>query len=132
MPAETKQKKLILPSVHLPRHRDSMNSRPSSRNSRRSGSLPRKKGDDKNQVDPESLNIPNARILCSTSPLALRNFTEEELREHVKKLEETTALAGEVLTYWLERRNSAVGDKEAFEMVVHNLVKHAKAQRQGN
>jgi len=129
LPPETKQKKLVLPSVHLSRH---PKSRSSSRNSRRSGSLSRKKkgAEDKNQINPESLDIPSARILCSTSTIALRNLTVEELRAHVQKLEETTAVASEVLTYWLAKRDGAIGDKETFETVIESLVGYARKKRQ--
>jgi hypothetical protein len=128
LPTETKQKKLVLPSVHLPRH--SLDSRPSSRASRRSGSLARKRAEEKNQTRPGALDIPNARILCSTSAAALRNFTVEELQAHIKKLEEITAVASEVLTYWLMKRDSAVSDKETFETVIESLVGYARKKRQ--
>jgi len=129
LPTETKQKKLVLPSVHLPRH--SLDSRPSSRASRRSGSQARKKRvEEKNQTRPDALDIPNARMLCSTSAAALRNFTVEELQAHIKKLEEITAVASEVLTYWLMKRDSAVGDKETFETVIESLVGYARKKRQ--
>ncbi|KAI5843752.1 hypothetical protein BZA05DRAFT_410548 [Tricharina praecox] len=129
LPPETKQKKLVLPSVHLSRHPES---RPSSRNSRRSGSLSRKKkgAEDKNQINPESLDIPSARILCSTSTIALQNFTVAELLDHIQKLEETTATASEVLTYWLGKRDSAMSDKETFETVIESLVGYARKKRQ--
>jgi hypothetical protein len=130
LPTETKQKKLVLPSVHLSRQVDS---RPSSRNSsRRSGSLSRKKrGDDKDTIKPdEVLDIPSARILCSTSAMALRGFPLQELREHIRKLEEITAIASEVLTYWLGKRDGAVGDKETFETVIESLVGYARKKRQ--
>jgi len=130
LPTETKQKKLVLPSVHLPRHPDS-DSRPSSRNSRRSGSQSRrKKAEGRTQIKSEALDIPSARILCSTSAVALRSFTVEELQEHVRKLEETTKTASEVLTYWLAKRDGAIGDKETFETVIESLVGYAKKQRQ--
>ncbi|KAF8538136.1 hypothetical protein BDD12DRAFT_981739 [Trichophaea hybrida] len=130
LPTETKQKKLVLPSVHLPRHPES-DSRPSSRNSCRSGSQSRrKKTEDKNQIKSEALDIPGARMLCSTSVVAIRSFTVEELQEHVRKLEETTKAASEALTYWLAKRDSAIGDKETFETVIESLVGYAKKQRQ--
>lgn len=54
----------------------------------------------------------------------------EELQEHVRKLEETTKIASEVLTYWLAKRDGAIGDKETFETVIESLVGYAKKQRQ--
>ncbi len=68
-------------------------------------------------------------MLCATTEAALSNMTEEELQVHIKKLEELTARASEVLEYWLKRRDSALGDKEAFEGVIENLVKHARRVR---
>ena len=56
-------------------------------------------------------------------------MTDDELQAHVRKLEELTAKVSEVLEYWLKRRDSAVGDKEAFEGVIENLVKHARRVR---
>lgn len=90
----------------------------------------RRKKEDKNAIKPEMLDIPGARILCSTSPLALQRFTVDELREHIKKLEEMTVLASEVLTYWLTKRDGAVGDKETFETVIESLVGYARKKRQ--
>jgi len=54
----------------------------------------------------------------------------EELQAHIKKLEEITAVASEVLTYWLMKRDSAVGDKETFETVIESLVGYARKKRQ--
>ena len=68
-------------------------------------------------------------MLCSTTDAALANMTDRELQAHVNKLEEMTAKASEVLEYWLKRRDSALGDKEAFEGVIENLVKHARRVR---
>lgn len=68
-------------------------------------------------------------MLCSTTEAALSNMSDDELREHVQKLESLTAKASEVLEYWLKRRDSALGDKEAFEGVIENLVKHARRVR---
>ena len=68
-------------------------------------------------------------MLCATTHAALCNMTDDELQAHVTKLEELTAKASEVLEYWLKRRDSAVGDKEAFEGVIENLVKHARRVR---
>lgn len=62
--------------------------------------------------------------------MALSNFTANELYEHIQKLKEMTEIAGETLTYWLEKRNSAQGDKEAFETVIESLVGYARKKRQ--
>lgn len=68
-------------------------------------------------------------MLCGTTEAALSNMTDDELRAHIKKVELLTTRASEVLEYWLKRRDSALGDKEAFEGVIENLVKHARRVR---
>jgi hypothetical protein len=47
----------------------------------------------------------------------------------MNRLEELTTKASEVLEYWLKRRASALEDREAFEGVIENLVKHARRVR---
>lgn len=138
LPAETKQKKLVLPSINTLRrssgddgHRS--RSRSQSRSSRPSSRARKAAVDDKNKnggIGPESLDVPSARILCSTSDVALCGLTVEELQEHVKELEKVTQIAGEVLTYWLRKRESAIGDKETFETVIESLVGYARKKRQ--
>jgi hypothetical protein len=54
---------------------------------------------------------------------------DEELQDHVKRLEEATLRASEVLEYWLKRRDEGVREKEAFEGVIENLVRHARRVR---
>ena len=61
--------------------------------------------------------------------MALDGFTDVELRAHVSRLEESTERAREVLEYWLRRKDAALGDKEAFEGVIENLVRHARSTR---
>lgn len=56
-------------------------------------------------------------------------MTETELKAHVQKLEEMTRKAGEVLEYWVKRRDAATGEKEMFESVIGDLVKHARRVR---
>ena len=56
-------------------------------------------------------------------------MTNSELQAHIRKLEELTTKASEVLEYWLKRRDSALEDKETFEGVIENLVKHARRVR---
>lgn len=67
--------------------------------------------------------------LCATTDAALDGFTDEELAAHVKTLENMAARASEVLEYWLKRRDEQIGEKEAFEGVIENLVKHARQVR---
>lgn len=138
---ESKQKKLILPSIHL-RHRSQ-----SPPDGRRTESRVRLKQDNassasvdqpslnrssrrrKGPPSPPELNLQTTRMLCATTHAALSNMTDDELQAHVRTLEELTGKASEVLEYWLKRRDSAVGDKEAFEGVIENLVKHARRVR---
>jgi len=65
-------------------------------------------------------------MLCTITDAALSCFTDEELKAHIQKLQQLTSRAGEVLEYWLKRKDGALGDKEAFEGVIENLVKHAR------
>ena len=60
----------------------------------------------------------------------MNNFTRLELLDHIQTLERTTELASEMLTYWLKKRDSAVGDKETFEKVIESLVGYARKKRQ--
>lgn len=68
-------------------------------------------------------------MLCATTEVKLKGFTDAELRAHVRRLEELVKRAEEVLEYWVRRTESALGDKEAFEGVIENLVRHAKKVR---
>jgi hypothetical protein len=137
----SKQKKLVLPSIDLPSDsrspskgghdgsrvtlkQDNMSSasvdQPSSQkpNRRRKGPPP-----------PPELDLGKTKMLGMTTEAALSNFSDDELREHIAKLEESTARASEVLEYWLKRKDTALGDKEVFEGVIENLVKHARRVR---
>lgn len=140
----SKQKKLILPSIHIPGDRSP---RPSS-----DGRLARVKRDGDNtsttsldssaskqqhQPDrkrkgpppPPELDLSATGRLCATTEAALRNLTEAELKEHVERLEGLKGRAQEVFEYWQKRMESALGDKDAFEQVIESLVAHAKKLR---
>ncbi len=78
--------------------------------------------------EPE-LDLGALRRLCATTEEALAGKTEEELEEHVQRLEGLEGRAREVLGWWERRREEKVGDKEAFEGVIANLVRHAKRVR---
>jgi hypothetical protein len=138
----SKQKKLILPSINIPGDRSP---RPSS-DDRSNGAIARlKQGNTSSaSVDssaskaerkrrgpppPPQLDISSTTMLCSTTEAALTNFTDEELLAHVKRLEELRERGIEVVAYWTKRMESALGDKEAFEGVIENLVMHAKKVR---
>jgi hypothetical protein len=69
------------------------------------------------------------RRLCATTDAALDGLTDPELQSHVKELEQLTLRASAVLEFWLKRRDGLVGEKEAFEGVIENLVNHARRVR---
>ena len=52
-----------------------------------------------------------------------------ELKAHVGRLEELTQEARVVLEYWLVRKDKSLGEKEAFEGVIGNLVRFARRVR---
>jgi hypothetical protein len=139
----SKQKKLILPSIHIPGEKSP---RPSSDG--RNGALERVKKEGENassaSVDsstskpdrkrkgpppPPELDISSTTMLCSTTDAALQNLTEQELEEHVERLKNLAVRANEVFDYWQKRMESALGDKDAFEQVIESLVAHAKKLR---
>ena len=138
----SKQKKLILPSINIAGERSP---RPSS-DDRANGAIARVKQGNASSASvdspaskterkrrgpppPPQLDISSTTMLCSTTDAALNNFTDDELRAHVKHLAELRERADEVFTYWAKRMESAIGDKEAFEGVIENLVMHAKKVR---
>ena len=59
----------------------------------------------------------------------MEGFTDAELEAHVQRLEQLTHRGRELLQYWLRRKEAAVGDKEVFEGVIENLVRHARRVR---
>jgi hypothetical protein len=139
----SKQKKLILPSIHIPGDKSP---RPSSDG--RNGALGRVKREGENasttSVDssaskpdrrrkgpppPPDLDISSTTMLCATTDAALQNFTEEELKAHIERLKSLQERAQEVFEYWKKRMESALGDKDAFEQVIESLVAHAKKLR---
>ncbi|RYP74810.1 hypothetical protein DL770_007537 [Monosporascus sp. CRB-9-2] len=142
----SKQKKLVLPSLHR------VNSNGSLRTSSESRSISRLRKTDGNDSsvsvdsqgkekpgsasrrkrgEPEApeLDLVSARQLCTTTDEALGGMTVAELKDHVRKLEELEGLAKEVLEFWKKRTDAKIGDKEAFEGVIENLVKHARKTR---
>ncbi len=140
----SKQKKLILPSIHL--RGESRSPRPSSEG-RPNGSVAKLKQENGSSASVDStsatrgsrrrrgtppapeLDLVATRMLCTITDAALSCFTDEELKAHIQKLQQLTSRAGEVLEYWLKRKDGALGDKEAFEGVIENLVKHARKVR---
>lgn len=137
----SKQKKLILPSLSIPA------ASPRTSGDGRSASRPRQddgnasstsldtqgrpaasKGRRRGSPRPE-LDLVAARYLCTTTDEALHGMTMEELRAHVAKLESMQDMAQQLLEYWQKRTDEKIGDREAFEGVIENLVKHARKVR---
>jgi hypothetical protein len=75
------------------------------------------------------LDLVSAKQLCTSTDEALGGMTDEELKNHVKKLEDMEGLANELLDYWKKQTDAKIGDREAFEGVIENLVKHARKTR---
>jgi hypothetical protein len=67
--------------------------------------------------------------LCTITDEALNGLDPEELKEHVRKLEVMQKTAAEVLEFWTKKTDELLGDREAFEGVIENLVKHARKVR---
>ncbi|KAK0618225.1 hypothetical protein B0T17DRAFT_618844 [Bombardia bombarda] len=141
----SKQKKLVLPSLH---RRASSTGSP--RSSSRSRSLSRVRANaSTTSVDSHgkakspstaaaaggglslapSFDLVAAKQLCTTTDEALHGMTDSELRSHIAKLEAMEGTVNEVLVYWQKRTDEKIGDREAFEGVIENLVKHARKVR---
>jgi len=58
-------------------------------------------------------------------------MTDAELIAHVETLKEMNSAASDNLTYWLERRQEAIGEKESLEGVIESLVGWTERQRKG-
>lgn len=172
LPASSKQKKLVLPSVHLRRPSSSGSLRRASTDSRglpsrarnaspgatattsvdadrlapfaAGGGKGKKAASDSGigggggssrssssrKVDPEQLfDLVSARRACIMTDAALDGMTDGELRAHVARLEAMQTTARGVLEYWQKRTDEKIGDREAFEGVIENLVKHARKVR---
>lgn len=134
----SKQKKLVLPSVGTPRGSFESRSMARLKNSETNASStsvdsqgkPTESSNrrTKGPVEPK-LDIVRARQLCATTKAALGNMNEEELNAHIQKLETLKVVAEEALTYWTKKTDEKIGDREAFEGVIENLVKHARKVR---
>ncbi|KAL3450621.1 hypothetical protein BJX65DRAFT_304793 [Aspergillus insuetus] len=139
----SKQKKLILPSINLPGSnstaqgslsrsqslaRKGSQSGPNS--PRTSSTAARQRASRRREPSPPpDLDLTSVRRLCATTNAALDGLTDPELQSHVKELEQLTLRASAVLEFWLKRRDGLVGEKEAFEGVIENLVNHARRVR---
>lgn len=134
----SKQKKLVLPSL--------MNSPRTSTDSRRPNSKsPKQPGEDgssstsaggggggakkRGKAAPPAFDLSAARQLCTTTDEALDGMTDEELKVHVERLQGLEGTANAVLEYWKARTDEQIAEREAFEGVIENLVKHARKTR---
>ena len=111
LPASGKKKKLVLPSTKPETADPSLSGKPAPL-------AP--------PFDPVA-----ARHKASVSELAIRGMTTEELLVHVDKLKEVTSAASENLTYWLARKDEALGEKESLDGVIESLVGWTERQRKG-
>ncbi|KAI1189056.1 hypothetical protein F5B17DRAFT_428881 [Nemania serpens] len=144
----SKQKKLVLPSLHRITSNGSLRTSSESRSvsrlrksdTNRSSASVDSQGKEKPRSGPKrpsgkiSSHIPAfdlvaAKQLCATTEEALKGMTDIELQQHVRKLKEMEVLANEVHEFWKERTDEKIGDREAFEGVIENLVKHARKTR---
>ncbi|CCF41042.1 hypothetical protein CH063_00375, partial [Colletotrichum higginsianum] len=137
----SKQKKLVLPSLQVTTSgspRTSSDSRSVSRvrqseanasstsvDSKGKPSAFKKKG----PLPVPELDLVSAKQLCTTTDEALNGMTDNELKVHVEKLKAMEGTATEVLEYWTKKTDEKIGDREAFEGVIENLVKHARKVR---
>jgi hypothetical protein len=139
----SKQKKLILPSINLSSERSSRASgdlRPEN------GAVSRLKGQNDSSVSVDSsgakrskrrkdearepeFDITEALRIGETTESRLKGMDEAELKEHVMRLKALESRGQEALAYWEKRKDGAIKEKEAFEGVIENLVKHARKVR---
>lgn len=141
----SKQKKLILPNINLdsgsaPRgsisklRKEGQNDSSTSVASGTAGSdgaakKKKKDTDRRGPPPPPEFDANSASLVSSTTETAMSGYSDDELKAHVARLEELIGSASEVLEYWLKRKDSAVGDKEAFEGVIENLVGFVRKNR---
>lgn len=142
----SKQKKLVLPSLH---RRNSRGSRRTSTDSRSVSRLRQTEAnasstsiDSKGNAKPPGtssrkrgpppapeLDLVAVRQLATTTEQALDGMTDDELNAHIKRLKEMEDTAKLVLEHWKKKTDEKIGDREAFEGVIENLVKHARNSR---
>jgi Domain of unknown function (DUF5102) len=135
----SKQKKLVLPSINLEKSpRQSTDSRGVGTVSRLKGeandssaSVGSKKGKPRRKDEPTQpeVDLSAAARMGRTTDVRLQSMSDAELTEHVDRLEELMRQARAALAYWEQRKEGAVKEKEAFEGVIENLVKHARKFR---
>lgn len=92
-------------------------------------SKPSRSSTTKQAPPPPPLDLSYVKRLCATTDEKLDNLTDGELQDHVKELQELTEKTREVLEYWLKRRDGLRKEKEAFDGVIQNLVRHMNRVR---
>lgn len=78
---------------------------------------------------PPALDLNAVKRICATTEEKLDGLMDEELQAHVAELKELEGKTAHLLEYWLKRRDGLKTEKEAFEGVIENLVRHAKRVR---
>lgn len=78
---------------------------------------------------PPEFNGTEVHLICNKTAADLEGMTDVHLQAHVKRLEELFDVGKDVLQYWIRRKEAAVGEKEAFDGVIENLVRHARRVR---
>jgi hypothetical protein len=146
----SKQKKLVLPSIHLksPDLSAGRSPRPSSDEkkdgkigklkaahdsdgslaSTASGRKVRRKGVKEVEAPPD-FDVAAARRLASTTQERIDGMSDEELKQHLEDVERMNEKGREYLGYWQRRVEEAGREKEAFEGVIENLVSFARKVR---
>ena len=139
----SKQKKLVLPDINLEYSRRSesdknvgsvarlkqqaANDSTASLDSNQSGKEGKSRSRRaKGPAPPPDLDLIAVKRLCATTDEKLDGLTDEELQAHVKQLESLTEKTSELLEYWLRRRDGLRKEKEAFEGVIENLIRHMR------
>lgn len=136
----SKQKKLVLPSIDLEgtgakspgaRSASQVRKEEGNDNNTEKGQAPsRQKSAPRRGAPPApEIDLSAVRRLCATTDAALNGLTDPELKLHVQELNQVAQRASSVLEYWLKRRDGLVGEKEAFEGVIENLVSHVRRVR---
>jgi hypothetical protein len=125
----SKQKKLVLPNIHLPEQQQQQHQKEGDEKTKQTQSNNTTSTARRGPAPPPEFNANEAVMLAKTTDTAIQAYSDEELKAHVQRLEALIKDASGVLEYWVKRQESAVGDKEAFEGVIENLVGFVKSRR---
>ena len=75
------------------------------------------------------VDLSEAVRLSGTTDIKLQGMSDAELKEHVETVETMIKSTEEVLLSWQRKRENALKEKDAFEGVIENLVRHARKVR---